>query len=204
MTHAELLNIALSAHGAVFLGSLAAFYKYGDRTDVFAKSLEGTNSVLSKLRMMISDELLTAIKGCLSAVPTKPKLILGSDGNAVYSEDAAYFIESDSFRQVVRDFIDLRAERISDYQVLMRARSKWCFWAKVLSWSIWLSIILQLVFLITHGFVDYVLGHSLPNWGIYATLAISGFVVLFVICLLPFLLLNHDVILQQKVKYDAP
>jgi len=206
MTHAELLNIALYVHGAVLLGSLAAFYKYGDRTDILAKSLAGIDSVLSKLRMLISDELLTTIKKGLSTVPTNPQPLLGPDGKSfVYTEKAVNFLESDSFRQVVRDFIDRRAERISDYQALMRARSKWCLWARVLSWSILLSIILQIVFLVTHGFVDYLLGHSLSNWTIHATLAISGFIVLLVFSLpFPILLRTHDVILQYKVKYDAP
>lgn len=205
MTHAELLKIALSVHGAVLAGSLVAFYKYGDRTDVLAKSLAGIDSVLSQLRMMISDDLLATIKGRLSAVPTNPQLILGPDGiNPIYSEKVANFLESDTFRQTVRDFIDPRVDRISDYRVLMRARENWCFCARMLSWSIWFSIILQFVFLVTHGFVDYLLGHSLPNWTIHATLAISGFVVLFVLCLVPFLLRSHDVILQHKVKYDAP
>jgi hypothetical protein len=206
MTHAELLRIALSVHVAILAGSVVALYKYGDRTDVLAKSLAGMDSVLSKLRMIISDDLLATIKGCLSTVPTNPQLILGPDGrNPVYSEKVANFLESDTFRQTVRDFIDLRVDRISDYRILVRARDNWCFWARKLSWSILLLTILQVVFLVAHGIFDYLLAYSLPNWAIHATLAISGFMVLLVLCLpFPILLRSHDVILHYKVKYDAP
>lgn len=204
MTHAELLNLALSIHGAVFVGSLAAFYKYGDRTDVFAKSLAGTDSALSRIRKMISDELLTTVRECLHKKTPNLQPILGPDGTTYgYSEKTADLLESEAFRPV-RHFIDLRTDSISDYHILIRARENWCFWARMLSWSILLSIILQLVFLVIHGLVDHVLGYPLPDWSIFATLIISAVVVLVVLGLFVFLLKNHDVILQQKVKYDAP
>ena len=94
---------------------------------------------------------------------------------------------------------------ISDYHVLVRARANWCFWARILSWSILVLIVLQILFLTVHGFIDKIMGHSLPDWCIYASLSITGFIVLSVFCVLfPFLLRSHDLIIQQKVKYDAP
>lgn len=205
MAHEDLINIALSVHVAVLFGALAAWYKYGDRSDVLAKSLEGTETVLSRLRMMISDELLQAIKTVLSTVPTNPQAILGPDGkNPIYSEKVSNFLESEAFRQAIRDFVDLKADMISDYRVLMRARTTWCFWARILSWSILVLIVLQMLFLTGHGFIDKILGSPLPNWCIHGSLTITVFVVLFVFCLpFPLLLRSHDTIIQQKVKYDA-
>ena len=78
MTHQELLSITLIVHVAVLSGSLAAFYKYGDRSDFMAKSLEGTETTLSKLRMMISSYLLSSIKEFLSTI-LYPQPILGPE-----------------------------------------------------------------------------------------------------------------------------
>jgi hypothetical protein len=206
MTHQDLLNITLSVHVAVLLGALAAWYKYGDRSDVLAKSLKGTDIVLTRLRIMISSDLTKAIREVLSTIPTNPQAILGPDGkNPIYSEKVSNFLESEAFRQAIRDFIDSRADVISDYRVLTRARANWCFWARILSWSILVLIILQAFFLAGHGFMDKILGNTLPNWCLHGSLTITGFVVLFVFCLpFPILLRNHDTIIQQKVKYDAP
>ena len=184
MTHEDLLNITLQVHGAVLLGALAGWYKYGDRSDILAKSQEGTESLLSKLRMMISRDLTDAIKTVLATVPSNPQLILGPDGkNPVYSEKVSNFLESERFRQAVRDYIDLEADAISDYRLLMHARTNWCLWARVLSWSILALIILQVLFLVGHGFADRILGNPLPNWCTHGSLSITGILVLFVFCL---------------------
>ncbi len=206
MTHQDLLSITLSVHAAVLLGALAAWYKYGDRSDVLARSLGGTEKILSTLRMMISRDLTAAIKTVLATVSSNPSPILGPDGkNSTYSEKASNFLESESFRQAVRDYIDFGADAISDYRLLMRARTIWCLWARVLRWSILTLIILQGLFLCGHSFVDWVLGKSMPDWCFHASLSITGFLVLFVFCLpFPLMLRSHDIIIQQKVKYDAP
>jgi len=171
MTHKELVDIAVSVHVGVLLGALAAWYKYGDRSEVLSKSLQGTEATLSRLRIIISDELMTGIKGTLSTMPANPELILGPDGkNPVYSERVTNFLESERFREAVRDFVDRRADCVSDYRALTRARTNWCFWARVLSWSILLLIVVQLLSLCVHGFVDKILGKTLPDWTVHGTL----------------------------------
>jgi len=206
MTHQDMLNITLSVHGAVFVGAIAAWYKYGDRSDVLAKSLEGTDNLLRKLRILISSDLSKHIREVLSTVPANPQAILGPDGkNAIYTEKVSNFLESEAFRQAIGDFVSSGANVISDYRVLARARASWCFWARLLSWSILAIIILQAVFLAAHGFIDKILGNHLPDWCAHGSIVITGFIVLFVLCLeFPILLRNHDKMIQQKVKYDAP
>lgn len=205
MTHQELVNIALYIHGAVLAASLGAWYKYGDRTDIFSKSLEGTESTLFKLRMMIANDLLTTIEKVKKDPLTVKPNLLGPNGQNIYWEKEANFIESEGFRQAIRDFLDLKIDMISNYRVLMRARSNWCYWARILSWSILIIIILQMLSLAMHGFIDKILEIPLPSWCIHGSLTITVFLVLFLFCF-PFriMLRSHDLIIQEKVKYDAP
>jgi len=206
MAHQDLVNIALYVHGAVLLCSLTAWYKYGDRSDILAKSLEGTESTLSKLRKMISDDLLTTIKEVLSTAQTQQtNPILGPDGRVLfYSERDANFLKSEEFEQAITDFVAFKCDMLSGYRILIRARSIWCFWARVLSWSILLLIVLQILSLALHGYDKIVVKH-LPDWSVHGTLIVTGCLVLIMFCL-PFtiMLCNHDVIMKEKVKYDAP
>jgi hypothetical protein len=208
MTHAELLRIAISFHATVLIASLAAWYKYGDRTDVFAKSLTGTDFVLSRLRMMISDDLKATIKEYLSTVTySTTSSLVGLDGKTpIYSEKIALSLDSEDFRDCVRDFMNRTVvDSLSDYRVLKQARENWCFWARILSWLILLSIILQVLFLATHGFVDCLIGQPLPNWTIHTSLAMSGSVIALVFILpFPILLRSHDIILKHRARFDAP
>jgi hypothetical protein len=205
MTHNALLQIGLTVHGMVLLGALAAWYKYGVGSEVQEKSLERTESTLSKLRMMISDELLTTIKTKLPSVPIELRPIIGPDGKtSIYSERVTNFLESERFREAINDFIDHKVGVISDYRELIRARDNLCLWARILSWSVWLVIILQILSLVLQGYIDMILGKEAPDWSIHGSLAITCFLVLFVICVpSPILLRSQNAIIQKRVKYDA-
>lgn len=196
MTHQELINIAFYVHGAVLLGSLPAWYKYGDRTEIFAKSLEGIQSTLSKMHLMISNDLLKIIKLYQSAVQSN---IYGPNGE-FYKEDDARFIESEAFR----NFINHEPEIIAEYWVLIRAKSNWLNWALILSWMILILIILQIISLLFHG-LDKISITTLPDWISKASIGATGFLVLIIFCLPTlFMQLSHGVIINKKAKYDAP
>jgi len=204
MTHDVLTTWAITVHFAILSGALVAWYKYGDRSEVLAKSLEGTNFTLSKLQMMITSELLTTIKTMIQSVPSNPQPILGANGEAsIYSERSMNFLESERFHQAIQDFVNRKTDAISDYRVFVRARVSWCFWAKTLSWTVLLVIVLQILAIILHGFFDKILGKTMPDWSIHSSLAVTALLVIFVFCVVcPKLLRNHDIIIQQKVKYD--
>ena len=62
MAPGELTTLALAFHASVFGCAIAAYYRYGDRTEVFNKSLQGTDLILVRIRQQISEELTEKLK----------------------------------------------------------------------------------------------------------------------------------------------
>ena len=57
MTLGEAAGLALKVHGAVWLAAAAAYYKYGDRTNLFEKSLQGNRSARQSILDTVASDL---------------------------------------------------------------------------------------------------------------------------------------------------
>ncbi len=57
MTIGEAAGLALKVHGAVWVAAAAAYYKYGDRTELLEKAVRGNRSARQSLRDNIATEL---------------------------------------------------------------------------------------------------------------------------------------------------
>ncbi len=205
MIHEQLVTRLLTAHGAVLLVVVAAYYKYGDRSDYLMKSLQGIDALLSKMRRRLTGELgahlAPMIKAAQAGAAVSP--LVGPRGET-YREEPAALTESEAFKDSLQKFVEGNAAIILDYRVVFAARQRWCFWARALSWC----LLIGLVWLIpATGFMfvlERCLDTPLADWQLGVIATLSGLTVASVLATLPFQLIAHDKIIHFRVQYDSP
>jgi hypothetical protein len=200
MTHAELVNVALSIHAPLLLAAVAAYFKYGDRTELLSKSLQGTDAVLSRMRREIANELGDGLKPIFENPGTVPTMV----GTDTYIERPVNPIGSEPYRSTIRDFVEDNANTLVNCRSLRAARDAWCFWARVLSWSILGLLLWQAVVTGSLALFDKVLEITIADHLIKLSAIPTTVGVITSLTPLPFLLKWHDVINNHRMRYDAP
>lgn len=140
MTHPELVNVALSAHSAVFLAAAAAYYRYGDRTDLQHKTLTACDSALDRLCTRVASRLADHLRPLFGDRIAIPSLIVTPADGTTYTERPADPTASERYAESVRQFADQDVDAVADYSDLRRARLAWCRWARRLSWALLLLL----------------------------------------------------------------
>ena len=95
MTLSDVAALALKVHGAVWLAAVAAYYKYGDRTDLFSRALQGNH----RLRQAVRDNIAADLSQQLQPVirdATRTRFPVLDDAGA-YIEYATDITESEAF-----------------------------------------------------------------------------------------------------------
>lgn len=149
MTYEDLISIVLGFHSAILFVSLTAYFKYGDRSQVFAKSLQGTSSALETMRKRIAQELGERLKPILRSSGSVTSAILGPEGD--YVETAIDSLDGEEFRNVLREFAEKSAEAMADCRSLLVARDQWCRWAERLSKGILFLVIWESLWFLVAG-----------------------------------------------------
>ncbi len=135
MTHEGLVALATTAHAAVLVGALAAYYKFGDRTEVFARSLQGTDQTLRELRRLIAADLAQRLKDDLGDDSTISAIVLEQSTEA-YVERPSIVLASEKFRESIRSFVEQGVSRLIDCRTLVGLRDGWSRSARRLSWCL--------------------------------------------------------------------
>ena len=200
MVHAEFVNVALRIHAPLLMASLAAYYKYGDRTELLSKSMQGTDAVLSRMRREIANELGESLQNILENAGTVPTVV----GAETYTERPVNPVGSESYRKAIHDFVENNTNVLCDCRSLRDARDAWCFWARVLSWSILGLLLWQSVVTGSFALFDKLLDVPIPDVLIKFSAIPTVAGVIASLGSLPFLLKWHDVISDYRVRYDAP
>lgn len=133
MTHEQLVTSALAAHAGLLVAAVAVYAKFGDRTEVTARALQGTDGSLRELRRLIASELAEAIKSTVRDSPTAPaasSLILLTPA---YVEPTPSGFDSERFRDTVREFVEGKSACLFDCRDLLKYRKRWMRYAKGLS-----------------------------------------------------------------------
>ena len=154
---------AYTVHGAILLGALAAFYKYGDRTEVVAKSLDGTKAALDSLSAYVSYDLGQVL------LPLVQTLI--ESGAKAETITAAFLGEQ--FSDAISEFVARDASDLVRYGRLLHARKRWSVWVKKLSWAILALLVWQCF--CTASFFLWVntLDHTVGKYVLLLTFTIS-------------------------------
>lgn len=203
MDHVGLAAGVLSAHAAVLVSAVAAYYKYGDRTEVFTKSLQGTEALLRAMKQRLLDELERHLEATLEGGECVPSPILRPDGNT-YVERPVNPIGSERWREALADFVQSNAGTVADYSRAVGARDSWCVWSRRLSWSLLALLCWQILVAGAVGIVDRVCGVPFPGdvlgWSFVPTVLI----ILNTLFCLAICLARHDTICSLRNRYDAP
>lgn len=201
MTHGELVNWALTIHGSLLVAAWAAYGKYGDRTELISKSLQGVDETLRRIGLAMAEELGNALGPVFENAPI---VSAGEGGKDIYKERQANPVGSELFREAIRDFITSEAEALSDYRTLLLARARWQLWARLLSWSNLLLIIWQVFVVGLLALGDKLLALHISDALIRWSSVPSSVGVVIGLACLTYTLRQHDVITRLRTEYDAP
>lgn len=194
----------LSAHGAILVGVIAAFYKYGDRTEVFEKSLKGTGATLSLLRREIAFTLALRLQPVFDNPASIIEItVLDATGNPIRQADVSP-AGSESYNEAVTEFVSSNVEYIVDYGSLMSAKTCWSKWARRLSWTLLAAILIQAIVLAGLFLWCNVLQHAITNGTLGWTFAPT--LVLAIACAseMAVILYAHDIVTEVRTKYESP
>lgn len=186
----DLGPVCLTLHGGLFLGAVAAWYKYGDRTDLTDKSLKGTKEALDGLQAYLGRALAEKIR------PTMERLVTGDRS----AETILKELTGEDFQSDVSAFVVSDMDELVSYRKLHDARSRWSAWARRISWAIWLWLILQGclagLFLILSKVFNYPISVRLFVVGLLISLVAPVFCIIAVGAML----FHHDQISKYRDK----
>ena len=199
MTAPELLVYALQVHALHAVSGFAAVRKYGDRTDLIAKSMQGTDSPLRVLRRTVSGELAEVLRKWLASAATVTTAVDPSSG--VYAERPADVFAGEQYRTIVRMFVETRIGGMVDCRTFFTEREKWARHAERLSWCTIAFFAYQLVAAGTL-FLAQLEVVSLSTTMVKTTFAPSFLLVAAIVACMVAALVAHDRISRIRMKYD--
>lgn len=109
----------------MLVGAVAAYYKYGDRTDIADKHLKGTREAVNGLKAYLGRALAEAVR------PTVERIGANFSPDTVAEE-----LRGESFQNDVSEFVERDIDEMISYGKLVHARDRWSFWARKQSWGI--------------------------------------------------------------------
>jgi len=189
----------LGSHAMILPLALIAFHKYGDRTEIFSKALADTDSLLASMRKRVVTAFEEGLSDTFYRAGSDPILISPD----LYTERPVNPVGSDDFRQSLSGIIDGNADILVDYMRTSRARKLWCFWARILSWTVLIAAIWQVICVAGLGLGVKLLAFNVPiYWVKWSFGPTTVLVSLFFICQVA-MLLHHDVIQESKGQYNV-
>lgn len=197
MTPAEILTWTLGIHVGVIPLAVAGFYKYTDRTDIFKRSIAEADDLLQRMREHAADALEEKLSPVFQRSRTEPLIVTPFQ----YSERPTNPIGSDAYREAFREFIDMTSGVLIDYGQALKARTRWCRWARLLSWTVYLFALWEVVCVALFGLVGKLLDVTLPDRLAVWSFAPTALLVLFFFLSQGIMLRQHDVIHNFKERH---
>ena len=201
MTSSEAAALALKVHGAVWLAAVAAYYKYGDRIDLFDKALRGNRRLREAVRDNVATDLSKQLQPVIRNATSATSPVLDVDGS--YIEHAADITESEQFYQAIRDYVSLSAGSLLDYRLVLETADCWRKWAHRLSRSILVLVILETLMIAGALLVSVTVDRSriaMP-WFL-ASLALTCIIVVSLLWCLCAVHTKHGMMVDLRERYD--
>lgn len=200
MTHEALVNAAAATHAAILVGAVAAYYKFGDRTDVLAKSLQGTEGSIRELRRRIAGDLAETLRTELAPTSTVSTLIVESSTQS-YVERPTDPFAGERYRDAVRSFVEEGTNCLIDCRGLVSLRDTWLRWARRLSWLIVALVVYEAIVAGALALGDRMGVFVLPDRVIQWASAPTVVGVLLIVSHMVLMLRYHDRITDIRQKY---
>jgi hypothetical protein len=127
---------------------LAAYHKYGDRTEITDKSLKGTKEALDGLQAYVSRGVAEAIKPTVERILAGATFVNGTI-EGLKAEAVLEELQGEAFLDDVASFVNRDIEELSYFRSLVHARSRWSTWARRMSWGLFALLIVQGIFLVS-------------------------------------------------------
>ena len=203
MTYAEVTDMVLSTHSAVFLAAFAVYWKYGDKTKLFDKFPQEYRRLQRLVRDQIAGDLADQLRPVVRDSASIRSSILNSVGK--YIEEPVDVTKGEIYYQTIRDFVTNTSEALVDYRRVLDIIEAWRVWAHRLSWSILILVILEPVMLISAVLIFYNMEgvEQVPVWlallGSVPTLS----VILGAFISLVFVHVKQGAIFNLKDSYDT-
>jgi hypothetical protein len=186
-----------SAHGVVFPLSLIGLYRYGDRTEFFAKAVGDSGELLVRIRGRVAEELDRELTPVFQDSDGEPSTVGPDD----YSERGTNPIGSEAYREALFRFIEAEAGTIVDYGRTCRARRRWCSWARFLSWNVLALAFWEVLCVALFGGATTLFELQIPAHIVRWSFGPTAVLVVFFFVSQAILLRNHDVIHDSKNRY---
>jgi hypothetical protein len=129
----------LTFHGAVLAAAMTGYYWYSDRSERFEKSLKGFTDTLHELVRQVAVSLAEHLRPVFENAGSVKSFILDSNGNN-FQQNPINPVGSEAYREAIMSFAQSHANSIVDLKCLIQMRDKWLFWARVMSWTILLTL----------------------------------------------------------------
>ena len=203
MTLSAAAALALNVHGAVLLVAVAAYYKYGDRTDLFNRALQGNRRLRQAVRDNIAAELSQHLQPVVRDAAHTTSPVLNEAG--AYIEYATDITESEAFYQAIRDYVSLSTGSLVDYRLAVQTGDRWRAWAHRLSSSILALLILETLLVTTALVVPLIAEASriVDPWCFLASLAPTCIVVILLFGCLCAVHIKHGALVDLRERYDS-
>ena len=182
------------------MGAIAAWYKYGDRTDLAEKSLHGTKEALDELCAYLGRALADSVKPTVQRIIAEqgvPQLdgTLNIPPGAVLEE-----FRGDNFQDDVSSFVTRDLDEMISYRTLIHARKRWSAWARRISWGVYVFLAAEFIFTIGFGLANRVFSYPVSLFIAVASFFLSGVVFAFCIFCAGVMLRCHDKISAYRDK----
>lgn len=194
---ADMLPWTIGVHGTIFTISLVGLYRYSDRTGMYSKAVGDMDSLLARMRSHVVAAFENGLQDVFLRSEGEPKTV-SIDG---YTERSTNPLGSDEFRQALNKIVEGDVDILVDYWKTYRASKTWGVWARILSWSVLILAIWEVICVAGFGLgpklFDFTIPDPLLRWSFGPTIFL---VILFFVCQVG-MLNQHDVIQNSKSKY---
>ena len=118
---------------------MTGYYWYSDRSERFEKSLKGFTDTLHELVRQVAVSLAEHLRPVFENAGSVKSFILDPNGNN-FQQNPINPVGSEAYREAIMSFAQSHANSIVDLKCLIQMRDKWLFWARVMSWTILLTL----------------------------------------------------------------
>ena len=203
MTLSDAAGLALQVHGAVWVAAAAAYYKYGDRTNLFEKTLRGNQDLRRALRDNIATDLSKHLQTVVRDATHARSPVLDAAGS--YIEHATDITESEPFYQAIRDYVSISAGSLLDYRLVLKTEPRWRTWAHRLSHAILALLILETLAIAAAVLVPVIAepSRTVPLFAFLASFTPTCIVIVLLFCCLCIVHVTHGIIVDLREHYDS-
>lgn len=206
MPLADLLTVTITFHGATLVPLAVALQKFGDRSEMFQKSLAGVGETMERMRRRVAAELEAEIAEAFPQADavTRASPILDGAGNhfTEFVQGPAALPSSEKFRNCIHAFTSRNESSLRSYARLVSARDGWARAAKMLSWSVLLALAWEAVAFALTGVVCGLLRVPVADWVLLSSFIPTGLLTASFIAWFGTMLWNHDSILDIRRTHD--